>query len=357
MGTMLSRRKPEAVVAEDREEEHTIDAMEENSKRDMEAQLALDQEIEAEANKRLEKLGRLADTAAQIEARNDTDSWAMRGETLDKRLRFSNIHNRPLSPRHGMARETLAPVEALGMANKQKARRLVFQKIWQAHTLWERVKTPSERHEKRHRILELIAMHVCACRADLQTTSSHHAMDNAMSEEWASMTTLHEYAEYCLDPADIRSYEGGSTLTPQIATFSYPGKTRNQLYYVLRQLGIDLDREVHVMNATDKLGGNQPMSLEQLPMYEQFKELGGWSRIIWQCEKAVELGGLGMDEGFAPAWFVRQWAPAAIWSAEHGLGVVLLSTWGGADSANMELEHIFCEECVEIYFPGSVCFG
>ena len=96
--------------------------------------------------------------------------------------------------------------------------------------------------------------------------------------------------------------------------------------------------------------------LKYLPMYEDFRSLGGWSRIIWQCEKSVAQGGLGMDEGFAPEWFVYGWAPAAIWAAQRGLGIIVLSTWG-ADSPNMELELIFCEECIEICFPGSVCFG
>jgi hypothetical protein len=356
MGTLLSRKRAEEVVAVDREEEHTIDAMEENSKREMDVVLQHDKEVEEDANKRLQKLGRLVDTEESIKKREELDTWAMRGETLDGRLRWSHIHSRPLSPRHGMPKEVVAPVVALGMPNKQKARRLVFQKVWQEHHVWASIKSPHNRHEKRHAILELIAMHICACRADLQTTSSHHALDNALPEEWAAMTTLHEYAEYCLDPDDIRAFEGGRSLTPEVAVFSYPGKTRNQLYFVLRQLGVDLDREVTVMNGAQKGSGSEPTELKYLPMYEDFRSLGGWSRIIWQCEKSVAQGGLGMDEGFAPEWFVYGWAPAAIWAAQRGLGIVVLSTWG-ADSPNMELELIFCEECIEICFPGPVCFG
>ena len=171
------------------------------------------------------------------------------------------------------------------------------------------------------------------------------------------MTTLFQMAEYCLDPEEIGSHIGGATLTPSHVTFSFWGKCRQQLWFVVKQLGIDIHTEVHMMNGMQAGNNTEPVELKNLPKYDELKVLGGWSRFIWQLEKLPQDGGLGMEEGLAPAWFVREWGPAALWAAEHGLGVIVLSTWGGSESSNMELEHVFCEECLDILYPSSVHFA
>ena len=263
MGATVSRLyhgKQTVLVEEvDHEEEHTIDAMTENAEKEAAAHLAEDNQIEHDADAELEKLGRLVDTAEQIKEREDIDMWILRGETLDARLRWSSIQSRPLSPRHGERREVLDQMQSLGYTNKHRERRMVFQEIWKNHLAFHEIREPIPRHEKRHETLKMLAMHIHECRATLHKQSAEHAMENARAEEWESMTTLFQMAEYCLDPEEIGSHIGGATLTPSHVTFSFWGKCRQQLWFVVKQLGIDIHTEVHMMNGMQAGNNTEPV--------------------------------------------------------------------------------------------------
>ena len=58
--------------------------------------------------------------------------------------------------------------------------------------------------------------------------------------------------------------------------------------------------------------------------------------------------------GYGPYWFVNEWGKAAVHAVRNGWGVIIFKRWGGAASPWCRLEWIFCTQCLQIKYPGSV---
>ena len=140
-------------------------------------------------------------------------------------------------------------------------------------------------------------------------------------------------------------------------TLSFHGSYRGDLFYIL-DLKMKLsgrtpsgEADFHAMNG--KAVGN---GREHVPIPEPWDKTFGRYKRPWKRVK-LQLQKMGCPEGYAPVWFVEDWAPAAIHSARRykrkGSGVIVFD-WDKYDlSVNCILEKLFCK-CLIYKYPGSV---
>jgi hypothetical protein len=158
------------------------------------------------------------------------------------------------------------------------------------------------------------------------------------------------------------------TLTPKYVCISYPGSRRQDLFWALKAVNLDLLLDVHAMSKVkvDQVFDPNWVPLDEAEHFQEFVGLEGWSKLkshisgidLEEFETEFDpvraLAGKRNKYGLGPHWFVNEWGKAAVNAVTKGWGVIIFERWGGEVSPWCRLERIFATQCLQFKYPGCV---